>query len=71
MDPFCGVNKIAGPSPWDGHAAAATADACVESQKNGKTVEIKLGSRPALYHLDGRKKRVSKGKLHRMSTPAK
>jgi myo-inositol 2-dehydrogenase / D-chiro-inositol 1-dehydrogenase len=42
-------DKITGPSSWDGYAAAVTADACVESQKNGKTVAINLGSRPALY----------------------
>jgi len=41
--------KISGPSSWDGYAAAVTADACVEAQKTGKIVEIKLGSRPALY----------------------
>jgi myo-inositol 2-dehydrogenase / D-chiro-inositol 1-dehydrogenase len=42
--------KIGGPSSWDGYAAAVTADACVEAQKNGKIVEINLGTRPALYH---------------------
>ena len=42
-------DKITGPSSWDGYAAAVTADACVESQKSGKIVEIKLGSRPGLY----------------------
>ena len=42
-------DTIAGPSSWDGYAAAVTADACVESQKSGKIVEIKLGSRPGLY----------------------
>ena len=41
--------KISGPSSWDGYAAAVTADACVEAQKTGKIVEIKLGSRPVLY----------------------
>ena len=41
--------RIKGPSSWDGYAAAVTADACVEAQKTGKIVEIKLGSRPALY----------------------
>jgi myo-inositol 2-dehydrogenase / D-chiro-inositol 1-dehydrogenase len=43
-------DKISGPSSWDGYAAAVTADACVEAQKTGKTVGIKLGSRPTLYH---------------------
>jgi myo-inositol 2-dehydrogenase / D-chiro-inositol 1-dehydrogenase len=45
--------KISGPSSWDGYAAAVTADACVEAQKSGKIVEIKLGSRPALYQSNG------------------
>jgi myo-inositol 2-dehydrogenase / D-chiro-inositol 1-dehydrogenase len=48
--------KIAGPSSWDGYAAAVTADACVEAQKTGKIVEIRLGTRPALYRSDGEKK---------------
>jgi myo-inositol 2-dehydrogenase/D-chiro-inositol 1-dehydrogenase len=43
-------DKIRGPSSWDGYAAAVTADACVEAQKDGKIVEIKLGPRPGLYH---------------------
>jgi myo-inositol 2-dehydrogenase / D-chiro-inositol 1-dehydrogenase len=43
-------DQISGPSSWDGYAAAVTADACVEAQKNGKIVEIKLGARPDLYH---------------------
>jgi myo-inositol 2-dehydrogenase/D-chiro-inositol 1-dehydrogenase len=51
--------KIAGPSSWDGYAAAVTADACVEAQKTGKIVEIKMGSRPALYQLDAGKKAVT------------
>ena len=45
-------DKIKGPSSWDGYAAAVTADACVEAQKNGKIVAIKLGTRPGLYHDD-------------------
>jgi hypothetical protein len=40
--------NICGP-PRDGYAAAVTADASVEPQKTGKIVELKLGSRPALY----------------------
>jgi len=44
--------KVSGPSSWDGYAAAVTADACVEAQKTGKTVEIKMGSRPSLYQSD-------------------
>jgi myo-inositol 2-dehydrogenase/D-chiro-inositol 1-dehydrogenase len=51
--------KIAGPSSWDGYAAAVTADACVEAQKTGEIVEIMMGSRPALYQLDAGKKAVT------------
>ena len=43
------AGKATGPSSWDGYAAAVTADACVEAQKTGKIVEIKLGEKPALY----------------------
>src|ERR1700761_3841283 len=45
-------DKTRGPSSWDGYAAAVTADACVEAQKNGKIVAVKLGTRPGLYHDD-------------------
>jgi myo-inositol 2-dehydrogenase / D-chiro-inositol 1-dehydrogenase len=51
--------KITGPSSWDGYAAAVTADACVEAQKTGKIVGIKMGSRPGLYQLDAGKKTVT------------
>jgi myo-inositol 2-dehydrogenase/D-chiro-inositol 1-dehydrogenase len=43
------AGKVGGPSSWDGYAAAVTADACVEAQKTGKIVEIKLGLLPTLY----------------------
>ena len=40
----------AGPSPWDGYAAAISADACVEAQgKPGTIVSISMPERPALY----------------------
>lgn len=40
----------AGPSSWDGYAAAITSDACVAAQENeGQPVAITLPARPALY----------------------
>jgi myo-inositol 2-dehydrogenase/D-chiro-inositol 1-dehydrogenase len=38
-----------GPSAWDGYAASAVADACLESLADGRTVPVELASRPALY----------------------
>ena len=41
----------AGPSAWDGYAAAVAADACVLAQESaGEAVPIKLPARPALYN---------------------
>ena len=40
----------AGPSSWDGYAAAVAADACVAAQEaEGQPVAIDLPARPALY----------------------
>ena len=38
-----------GPTAWDGYAASAVADACLESLEHGRPVEVQLASRPALY----------------------
>ena len=38
-----------GPTAWDGYAASAVADACLESLADGRTVPVELASRPALY----------------------
>jgi myo-inositol 2-dehydrogenase/D-chiro-inositol 1-dehydrogenase len=38
-----------GPSAWDGYAASAVADACLESLADGRAVPVELASRPALY----------------------
>jgi len=43
------AGKLTGPSSWDGHAAALTADACVEAQRSGKVVPVQSGQRPGLY----------------------
>ena len=38
-----------GPNAWDGYAATAVADACVESLSSGERAEVRLADRPALY----------------------
>jgi myo-inositol 2-dehydrogenase / D-chiro-inositol 1-dehydrogenase len=38
-----------GPSAWDGYAAAAVVDACVESLRSGRRAEVRLAGRPELY----------------------
>ena len=39
----------AGASAWDGYAASAVADACLESQRTGQPTAVLLEPRPALY----------------------
>jgi myo-inositol 2-dehydrogenase/D-chiro-inositol 1-dehydrogenase len=43
-----GVN-VDGPTAWDGYAASAVADACLESLASGRHVDVRLAERPALY----------------------
>jgi myo-inositol 2-dehydrogenase/D-chiro-inositol 1-dehydrogenase len=38
-----------GPTAWDGYAASAVADACLESLGSGRPVTVELVERPALY----------------------
>ena len=38
-----------GPTAWDGYAASAVADACLESLASGGPVDVRLAERPALY----------------------
>ncbi len=38
-----------GPTAWDGYAASAVADACLQSLASGRTVDVRLAERPALY----------------------
>jgi myo-inositol 2-dehydrogenase/D-chiro-inositol 1-dehydrogenase len=38
-----------GPTAWDGYAASAVADACLQSLASGKRVAVELASRPSLY----------------------
>lgn len=39
----------AGPSAWDGYAAAAVSQACLESLESGATAGVRLEPRPSLY----------------------
>jgi myo-inositol 2-dehydrogenase/D-chiro-inositol 1-dehydrogenase len=38
-----------GPTAWDGYAASAVADACLESLRDGRPVAVELAERPAVY----------------------
>ena len=38
-----------GASAWDGYAAGAVAEAGIQSLAEGRTVEVKLVEKPALY----------------------
>jgi myo-inositol 2-dehydrogenase/D-chiro-inositol 1-dehydrogenase len=43
-----------GPTAWDGYAAAAVADACVEGLRSGRREEVRLAPRPGLYEAGER-----------------
>jgi myo-inositol 2-dehydrogenase / D-chiro-inositol 1-dehydrogenase len=43
---------VAGPTTWDGYAAAAVAHAAVEAWRTGRPVDVALEPRPALYAPD-------------------
>jgi myo-inositol 2-dehydrogenase/D-chiro-inositol 1-dehydrogenase len=43
-----------GPSAWDGYAANAVADACVESLSTGARTEVRMAQRPSLYDQEPR-----------------
>jgi len=38
-----------GASAWDGYVATAVAAACLESVSNGRSVDVVLEQRPAIY----------------------
>jgi myo-inositol 2-dehydrogenase/D-chiro-inositol 1-dehydrogenase len=44
-----GRGEPAGPDAWDGYAAAAVCEACVESLHTRRPVEVELAPRPGLY----------------------
>ena len=39
-----------GPNAWDGYAANAVADACLEAPASGVRAEVQLTARPPLYN---------------------
>jgi myo-inositol 2-dehydrogenase / D-chiro-inositol 1-dehydrogenase len=43
------AGRVTGPSGWDGYAAMAVAEACVESTRTEATVPVRLAHRPPLY----------------------
>ena len=42
-------NRAAGASAWDGYAAAAVSEACVEALRSGQPVGVALAARPEIY----------------------
>jgi myo-inositol 2-dehydrogenase/D-chiro-inositol 1-dehydrogenase len=44
-----GNGAAGGPSAWDGYAASAVADACLESLASGRPADVRLAPRPGLY----------------------
>ncbi|WP_100810107.1 MULTISPECIES: Gfo/Idh/MocA family oxidoreductase [Microbacterium] len=40
---------VTGPNAWDGYAAAAATDACIEALRTGSPTVVKMRERPALY----------------------
>jgi myo-inositol 2-dehydrogenase / D-chiro-inositol 1-dehydrogenase len=38
-----------GPTAWDGYAASAVADACLQSLASGRPADVRLAPRPGLY----------------------
>ncbi|BCJ48909.1 inositol 2-dehydrogenase [Actinoplanes sp. NBRC 14428] len=49
IDSLAGGGTPAGPSAWDGYAAAVVSDASVAALRTGSRVEVTLMPRPALY----------------------
>lgn len=46
-------DRPAGPSAWDGYAAASVSQACLDSLESGRTAEVRLEPRPRLYSEPG------------------
>jgi myo-inositol 2-dehydrogenase/D-chiro-inositol 1-dehydrogenase len=54
VDSLAGAAGVpAGPSAWDGYAAAVVSDAGVEALRTGERVPVVLGPRPGLYAVEG------------------
>ena len=39
-----------GPSAWDGYAATAVAESCLQALESGRRTTVQLVERPAFYH---------------------
>jgi myo-inositol 2-dehydrogenase/D-chiro-inositol 1-dehydrogenase len=42
-----------GPTAWDGYAAGAVTDACLQSLASGRRIDVRLAPRPGLYRASG------------------
>jgi myo-inositol 2-dehydrogenase / D-chiro-inositol 1-dehydrogenase len=49
VDAVAAGGPAAGPSSWDGYAAAVVADACIASLHDGRPAAVSLPARPDLY----------------------
>ncbi len=49
IDAIAGAGTPAGPSAWDGYAAAVVSDAGVAALRTGERVEVSLAEKPKLY----------------------
>ena len=43
------AGSCSGPSAWDGYAAAAAAESCLEALRTGRRTAVSLPERPAFY----------------------
>ena len=49
VDGLAAGAPVAGPTAWDGYAAAVVSDAAVEALHSGERVDISLRDKPDLY----------------------
>ena len=47
------TGEATGPSSWDGYAAAAVVESCLEALKSGQRSTVQLEDRPELYRIPG------------------
>jgi myo-inositol 2-dehydrogenase/D-chiro-inositol 1-dehydrogenase len=43
------TGEVTGPSSWDGYAATAVGDACLQAMATGERVAVSMQERPAFY----------------------
>jgi len=49
VDGVAAGRQPAGPSAWDGYAAAVVSEAGLEALRSGARVDVKLADKPSLY----------------------